>query len=280
MALAPPRSRLPENLDGARVSGRVSQRYEDVTQEGRLTLVSLPHVLGELVWPNVMSDPETVAVAMDGVIPILTRMVLRSGDGPISAVQPLWGEAAWHRATVRDASGGVVRLVLAMEVNLSGREGLTLAPPDPEAPVLHVGSVFAEHAYTRLFAPPSERRVLSLNGRTPEHDWEERRPEAVAPGPVEGAPRHQVQRSFGVLHTDPNNHVNSLVYPRFFEEAAILLRGRPEAATGLEVVWRKPFFAGETATIDQWVAPDGSVHGAFLDSTGAARCRMSLSYGT
>lgn len=278
MAARPPDSRLPEVLDGRRVTGPVSQRYEDVDQEGRLLLVSLPHALGELVWPDVMKDPETVSLALDGVIPILTRLRLEVGDGPVSAIQPLRGEAAWHRATVRDPQGALSRIVLVMEVNLSAPEGVTMAPPDPEAPILHVGSILAEHAYTRPFAPPAERRVLDLCGRVPEASWTERVFHLVAPLPPPEIAFNSTYHTFGIMHSDPNGHVNSLVYPRLFQEQAILLTGRREAARRIDVHWRKPFFSGDTARLAQWVTADGAVHGAFLDATDQVRCRIELSW--
>lgn len=278
MSARPNPSLLPDDLDGARVSGPVRQRYQDVTAEGRLALVSMTTALGELVWPDALQDPEMVALAREGVVPILHRLVLQVGEGPISAVRPLSARGAWHRAVELDASGAAARLVLLMEVALSARRGLTLAPLDPDAPVLHAGSVFAEHVFTRLFAPAGARRVLDLRGRTPTATWQGRRFDAVAPEPPPGAPRHRVPLRFGVMHTDPNNHVNSLVYPRVFEEAALTLRGAPDAACAMEAVWRKPVFVGEAITLDQWITPEGEVHGAFLDETGAARCRLTMRF--
>jgi hypothetical protein len=60
--------------------------------------------------------------------------------------------------------------------------------------------------------------------------------------------------AFGVCHTDSNQHVNSLVYPQLFEEAALrrfAARGRKTAvlARRVEVAFRKPMFAGQTARI-------------------------------
>jgi hypothetical protein len=60
-----------------------------------------------------------------------------------------------------------------------------------------------------------------------------------------------------MMHTDSNQHVNSLVYPRIFEETAvrrIMQDARIPAAhallaRALELRWRRPFFAGERATI-------------------------------
>ena len=71
---------------------------------------------------------------------------------------------------------------------------------------------------------------------------------------------------FGLMHTDSNQHVNSLVYPRRFEERALshlaqlgvdasaLLARRVEAA------FRKPCFAGDLAwiTLRAWTL-DGAL---------------------
>ena len=60
-----------------------------------------------------------------------------------------------------------------------------------------------------------------------------------------------------MMHTDSNQHVNSLTYPRIFEEAA-LRRIMQDAripsphellARAVEVRWRRPFFAGQRARI-------------------------------
>jgi hypothetical protein len=55
---------------------------------------------------------------------------------------------------------------------------------------------------------------------------------------------------FGLTHTDNNQHVDSLVYPRRFEDAALRrLHERGEGsnllASATEVVYRKPCFARE-----------------------------------
>jgi hypothetical protein len=60
--------------------------------------------------------------------------------------------------------------------------------------------------------------------------------------------------AFGLTHTDANHHVNSLVYPRLFEEAALrrfAARGKNPALMPrhVEVAYRKPCFAGETVRI-------------------------------
>ncbi|MEI8257677.1 MAG: hotdog domain-containing protein, partial [Deltaproteobacteria bacterium] len=69
--------------------------------------------------------------------------------------------------------------------------------------------------------------------------------------PLEPALRFESQViTFGLVHTDSNQHVNSLVYPRIFEEAALrrlaaLGVRTPLLARALEIGYRKPCFAGD-----------------------------------
>ena len=66
----------------------------------------------------------------------------------------------------------------------------------------------------------------------------------------------EAEVAFGLEHTDSNQHVNSLVYPRLFIDAALrrlAAHGFPTAlsARRIEIAYRKPCFAGQRATI--WV---------------------------
>jgi acyl-CoA thioesterase FadM len=61
---------------------------------------------------------------------------------------------------------------------------------------------------------------------------------------------------FGLVHTDSNMHVNSLVYLRVFEEAALrrfatLGRGASLLGRTLDIAYRKPCFAGQTMRVVQ-----------------------------
>src|SRR5262249_13181357 len=108
------------------------------------------------------------------------------------------------------------------------------------------------------FAPPSERKVLSLPGLDYSTRWQWRGLDEVLQLPPSAQPLDQLSMEsefvFGLAHTDSNQHVNSLVYPRLFQDAAL----RRFAAHGLdtrvlaqrlEIAYRKPCFAGERAKI-------------------------------
>ena len=124
--------------------------------------------------------------------------------------------------------------------------------------------MFCEHVFTRPFAPPGERRVLSLeiDGApvVPMDRYALRRPEAALDLP-EGAIAldddlvlDPVPIVFGLDHTDSNQHVNSLVYTRLFTEAALRRlaahgRGGALLARAADFAYRKPYFAGDRARI-------------------------------
>jgi hypothetical protein len=136
-------------------------------------------------------------------------------------------------------------------------------PPDGAGRRIFAGRVFAEHVFTRPFADPSRRKVTRFEApgvpEIPETKYAWR-----APGELLQIPRGAVALddlsfesepfSFGLDHTDSNQHVNSLVYPRLFREAALrrltrIGRGCALLARFQETAFRKPCFAGEKVRV-------------------------------
>jgi hypothetical protein len=71
-----------------------------------------------------------------------------------------------------------------------------------------------------------------------------------------------VVTAFGLDHTDSNQHVNSLVYPRLFAEAALrrlaeLERPRRLLIRALDIAYRKPSFAGDRGAHPHPAVPPG-----------------------
>lgn len=257
-------------------------RYEDITQDGRLVLTSIMPGLGATAWKAMLESLSSAkAFRAQGILPILSRLVIEAeAPGPFTVYAPLRFEGTWAFARERGGS----RIFLNMWMDARAPLGSTFAkPPKPDAETVVVARVFAEHVVTKPFAPPGERRVTSLEGpglpdvtTLSEHVFEtaeELSADDLAPAG---------DFVFGMMHTDSNQHVNSLAYPRIFEEA--LLRhlassaqvregvdARHLLARSIEMRWRKPFFAGERADI--WLAtkppPEGSPWK--LGATGAFR---------
>jgi hypothetical protein len=250
-----------------RAKGRVMLRYEEISQAGKVLLSAMPVALGPSIWRAYASHPLAAAMMADGVLPILSRLVLVAGDGPIGVLSPVEAEGSMALAHTAGEGGDVERIVLNMWCRLYGEAGRTHLPAPPNAGArLLVGRVFAEHVMTRPFAKDREaRKVLRLPEVegvpvVPPDRYEWRAAEdlldlpegaawlddgfAVDPAPV----------VFGLDHTDSNQHVNSLVYPRVFLEAALRRlwdSGRQGAFAGrcAELAYRKPCFAGERLRI-------------------------------
>jgi acyl-CoA thioesterase FadM len=248
--------------DTPRAQARVHLRFEDVTQDGRLVLEALPNALGPTVWRGILArDAATAACVAQGIVPILSRFVLEGRPGPFSANDPVEAEG-----TCRLASTGDGRFVLDMWADLTGAIGRTYGSADRAGERVCAGRVLAEHVLTRPFAPPGERRVTSLDfpgaprvtatrAASPAFD-------AIASVPAGAAPLEARKTAdpvpvvFGLVHTDSNMHVNSLVYIRLFEEAALrrfASLGRATTVLGrtLDIAYRKPCFAGQTMRVVQ-----------------------------
>jgi hypothetical protein len=240
-------------------------RYEDISQDGRVKLLALPQTMGAIVWQHALRPSAILAAQHSGIVPILTRFVMEGGGGPASVRKPLDAEGRYALYHTLDDAGAVNRLILNIWIDVSAPLGRTHGPPPPHAgECVRVGRCFAEHVFTRPFGDEHHRKVLRFDVEglppVPPARWTWQRPEEVLtvpagarlldPEPVADV----VPYVFGLTHTDSNQHVNSLVYPRLFEEAALrrlAVHGQPLAllASFAEVAYRKPCFAGDRMRI-------------------------------
>lgn len=225
-------------------------------------LEALPNALGPTVWRAILGkDPSSAATFAQGIVPILSRYVLEGGAGPFSANAPVEAEGTCQLAKTADG-----RIVLDMWADLYGTIGRTYGATKGAGERALAGRVMAEHVLTRPFAAPGERRVTSLDfpgaprvdatrPASPSYDL-------VASVPADATPLEPARSLdpvpivFGLVHTDSNMHVNSLVYLRVFEEAALrrftsLGRGSSVLGRTLDIAYRKPCFAGQTMRVVQ-----------------------------
>jgi hypothetical protein len=240
----------------------VHLRFEDVTQDGRLVLEALPNALGPTIWRGILAhDPGSSATFAAGIVPILSRFVLEGAPGPFSANVPVEAEGTCQLARAEDG-----RFMLDMWADLYGPIGRTYGATERAGERALAGRVLAEHVLTRPFAPPGERRVTSLDfpgapkvtatrPAPPAYDVVASVPDGATP--LEPSKRvDAVPVTFGLMHTDSNHHVNSLVYLRVFEEAALrrfaaLGKGATLLGRTLDIAYRKPCFAGQTMRVVQ-----------------------------
>lgn len=238
-----------------------SLRYEDVAQDGHLSLSTLPHISGA-VWRQLLGSSAAAQAGRDhGIVPILVRLAIVIEDVAIHPSRPVEVSGRYQLAHQPGPGGGAERLFLNMWAELAGTEGHVFGGgPTGSKELVPGGRVFSEHVFTRLFAPPEQRKVTSLPPPLPAvpdsvHEFSPF--ERILDLP-EGAEALEAELSadampvvFGLSHTDSNQHVNSLVYPRLFEEAALrrlaTLGTDPSRrfACAAEIGYRKPCFAGD-----------------------------------
>lgn len=234
-----------------------NQRYEDCTQDGRLTTIAIPPALATL-WDRVDDNsPAFRNARRAGIVSLLTRLTVQSLDAPIRVQQPVTPTVGYQLAHERDAAGAVARLYMNVWAEVRGlpakRVGGELTP-------VLAGRAFAEHVFTRPFAPAAERRVVSLAGIEGYPDIPEAVHAAQAPASAGEAPAgatwlddlapDAVDLRFTLDHTDANQHVNSLVYVRYFLDAftrRLAAGGYPSKlrSQAFDIAYRKPSFAGD-----------------------------------
>lgn len=279
----PPEPQVPDAQRGA---GPLPLRYEDVVQDGRLKLEPVTHAIGAAIWKRTLAEhPLALQLAESGVLPILSRLQVEAGGGPISARDPVHARGTFELLhTVDDKDR--VRLRVDMWAELQGVRGVTHGPPPEGAgEPMPLGRVIAEHVLTRPFAAPEERAVEDIPGGLPEGMTMRDAPWRVPRSAME-LPRgakaiddafalDPVPIVLGLGHTDSNQHVNSLVYPRLLEEAALRRFYSLGLPTGMlaryvDLGFRKPCFAGDRMRImlRAYRAPNGEIGvlGAFITS--------------
>lgn len=222
-------------------------RYEDLTQDGRLMPIALPPALG-VMWQHVMSKhPGARATFAQGIVPILTRMTLVSHEQRQRPEQQVEVATGFQLARAPDGE----KLFMNAWAEVRGPSG---AP---------AGTLFAEHTFTRLMAPPEQRKVTRLGvpgyPEVPEAVYPQPAPASFAEAPG-GAPWIDELASdptpviFSLDQTDSNQHVNSLVYLRVFLDAVWRRLASAGESTklrsrALEIAYRKPCFAGDRVRV-------------------------------
>lgn len=288
---APPAPAFP--ADQAATT-EASLRYEDCAQDGRLIPLALPPAMGGL-WRTVITrHPGARNSVASGVIPILTRMTMLSRDQPIRIDRPIETRSGFVLA--HDVENGEVsRLFMNVWTEVHGIAG-RIGPRQVDGPLSPAGTLFAEHTFTRLFAPPDQRKVtrLEVEGypEIPETRYAAPPPKTAQEAP-EGATwldelaPDAVDTVFSLDQTDANQHVNSLVYIRTFLDAT----QRRIAATGralklrsqaVDIAYRKPCFAGDRVTPQLRLFSLGEAIGAaglIAGADGKPRCYARVLFG-
>ncbi|MCC6900813.1 MAG: hypothetical protein IT377_17675 [Polyangiaceae bacterium] len=257
----------PPDVDGLQVGhGQTRLRFEDVAQDGRLRLEGIWPAIGPILWGKMEVASALLRLGADGVRAVLTYVQLEGGDEPVSVRALCEQEVRWRLGRSVDDAGGTTRLLFDTWLLSSAPRGVPGNPGlDPASDErVRVARAYGQHVFTRPAAPAGQHRVERLSDplldALPIVTTEFRDPRALLALPtgaaaLEPAPRPDAAPTvFGLCHTDGNQHVNFLSYPRLAEEAALrrfveLGRGARRLARRAEVSYRKPCFAGDVVRI-------------------------------
>jgi hypothetical protein len=290
-----PAPATPSFPPGFSVTSSTLLRYEDVTMDGRLIALGAPAGLAPL-WRELLVDHPGARNAIQlGIIPILTRLTIHTGDTSFRVDRPV--ETRNGFALAHDLEGDAVsRLFMNVWCEIHGVAG-RLGRTNTAAGPTFAGSVFAEHTFTKPLAPPDQRKVtrLAVDGypEVPELRYVQPRATTAADAP-EGAnfldelAADTTDYVFTLDQTDSNQHVNSLVYIRLFMEAVNrrlaqsgrALRLRTKA---VDVGYRKPCFAGDRVRAHLRLFQHGDSLGAagsVVGDDGKPRCYVRVALAT
>jgi len=269
-------------------------RYEDCTQDGRLIPIAIPPSLGGLFQDAIMKHPGARNAIASGVVPILTRQTIVSREQPIRIDRAIEIRAGFDLAHATE-NDEVSRLFMRAWSEVHGIAG-RIGPRQVDGARSVAGTLFSEYTFTRLFAPPDQRRVTRLEVEgypavpdvhyaAPPPSTAQDAPEGatwldeLAPDPAEVV--------FGLDQTDANQHVNSLVYIRTFLDAvqrrlAAAGRSLKVRSRAVDIAYRKPCFAGDRvrSQVRLFEHPDSlGAAGLITGDDGKPRCYVRVLLG-
>lgn len=284
----------------AEAQAPIHLRYEDLTQDGQLKITALLQAVGRTGFQQLWVKHPLIASYRAGVVPILTRLVMQTDVEPTLLGSELQASGGLTLAREDDASGAPQALFLNMFAELHGQRGRSFGPqPEGAGERVRLGRVFAEHTFTKPFAPAGQRKVqrFDVPGQPALPDAKHTRRSVSDVLEPEAGDRllDAVFRAdaapwvFGMTHTDHNQHVNSLVYASLFEDAALRRLAEHGVdtrlhAASIELVYRKPCFAGERVVCQLRAFERDGEHGAvgYVGSEGVsadrAHCALRLAF--
>jgi hypothetical protein len=247
----PPPPELPENDAGEETT---ALRYDDVTQDGRMRLEASWRPMGRQLWTR--PEPSRVLGKLgEGVSTVLARVVMESTEVRVVPRAPMRTRVRFRFEHTANSEGAPNRILFN-----TWTESVVTGDDDTER---LVGRSYGQRVFTRLNPATGDRAITRLDGfgsGFPPHraDWDPVLSILEAPAGAElldPTPRLDSGRVvFGLSHTDGNQHVNFLAYPKFVEQAALgrfvdLGIGSALMARRVELGYRRPAFAGDVLRI-------------------------------
>jgi hypothetical protein len=241
-----------------RAEAELGLRYEDVCQDGRLRIEGVWPPLSRLMWHEGRLGAPFAELAEQGVHNVLARLTLHAEEVAVSPRRRVLAQVRYQLAHTLDANGDVNRIVLNTWLRGHAFPSRRVQPNASER--VPFGRAYGQHVFTRVGTRAADRRVLALEHaslpRVPALRVELPGAETLLEAPPSAQFMEERVRAdaaplvFGLSHTDLNQHVNFLTYPRSIEEAALrrfaeLGVTRALLARSIEIAYLKPVFAGD-----------------------------------
>jgi hypothetical protein len=278
---------------------RFDTRYEDLTQNGHVKLTALPTALGRACFAELWPQHPLAGLAREGVRPILSRLAIEIEPVSSKLLASLEGRGVLRLAHERDADDEVRAIYLNAEASVWATARRSSLDESGQPKQVRVGRVFGDHVFTRPSADRASRKVLAFDvpGYPALPTQRYKRPKFDQTVKLKASARALEPEFtadiapwvFGLTHTDGNQHVNSLVYIRLFEDAALrrlsmLGRNASVLARSVEINYRKPCFAGEqlSCMMQAFSTRDGDAVVGYIAEPGAsldrARCAVRMQF--
>ncbi|HEY6562044.1 MAG TPA: hypothetical protein VI072_32475 [Polyangiaceae bacterium] len=263
----------PDVPSDQRGEAELGVRFEDICQDGRLRIDGVWPPMGRILWNDARMGRVWSGLGKHGIRNVLARLVIHAEEVPISPRRRALSRVVYQLAHTVGDRGEVNRILLR---NWLCTEAVPGGSPAHATERRLIARAHGLHVFTRPNAPPGQHRILSLAGtelpEVPETRISMPQPADLLLAPpgatfLDPVPRPDTAPlMFGLSHTDLNQHVNFLAYPRCIEDAALrrfaeLEPGRRLLARSLEISYSKPCFAGDSMRVVLQAFELGSVRG-------------------
>jgi hypothetical protein len=284
-------------------SGRFYPSFEELDQRYHLKMRAFVRLVMPPIFIALEKRFALAQMRRRGIVPIMFDLIFENSDVPLILNRParVDHQVRLRRSLTPQPEGAPLeRLLMEMNAQIFAPRGAgdpaALGGEDEGGPEVQVGRLFGYQVFTRPVAPPGERQVTGTPEELAElkvHPFDAPfpAPEHIAqipPGfsPAPPGPFPHLDTVWGLPNTDVNQHVNVQEYV-FGMENHFARRlhgaGLPQARHRIartELLFRKPFFAGELVRIQGPLLVNGArtlLIGGFhrLDAKGVPEARPS-----